>query len=199
MPSSSSARHDLVVTTVRDYTAADEGAWLRCRVLSFLGTPYFDDVLTAKPQVERGAEIVAEREGGLVGVLDLAMEGDLATIETIAVHPDHQREGVGAAMLTDAIRRARALGATQIDAWTRDDPSALAWYRRSGFDEQEHYLHVYADSYVDPDEPGRAVTRQPGLVPIKMFLHGRIEDEAHMRGSFRRVHVCRRFVRHLSD
>jgi ribosomal protein S18 acetylase RimI-like enzyme len=190
-------RQDPTVTSVRDYRVADERAWLRCRVLAFLGSAYFDDVLTAKPQVSRGAEIVAEHEGELVGVLDLAVEGDLATMETIAVHPDHQRKGVGAEMLTDAVRRARALGATQIDAWTRDDPSALAWYRGNGFEEQEHYLHVYADSYVDPGEPDRAVTRQPGLNPIKVFLHGRIEDEARWRGSFRRVHVCRQFVRRL--
>lgn len=32
---------------VRDYQPADEQGWLRCRVLSFLGTAYFDDVMPA--------------------------------------------------------------------------------------------------------------------------------------------------------
>ncbi|GAA4231017.1 hypothetical protein FHR32_004895 [Streptosporangium album] len=29
--------------------SADEESWLRCRVLSFLHKPYFDDVRTSKP------------------------------------------------------------------------------------------------------------------------------------------------------
>ena len=62
-----------------------------------------------------------------------------------------------------------------------------------GFAESDHYLHVYADYYVDHDEPQRAVQRMPGLNPIKVFLHGRLEDEEEMRQQFRRVHVCRRF------
>jgi hypothetical protein len=29
---------------IREYVPADEASWLRCRVLSFLGTAYYDDV-----------------------------------------------------------------------------------------------------------------------------------------------------------
>src|SRR5699024_10905432 len=32
---------------------------------------------------------------------------------------------------------------TVIDAWTREDVPALAWYRARGFAEAEHYLHGY--------------------------------------------------------
>ena len=80
---------------IRDYEPADERAWLRCRVLSFLGTAYFDDVMTAKKSPVLGAELVAEDCGAIVGVLDLSAEGQLATIDTIAVHPDHQWRGIG--------------------------------------------------------------------------------------------------------
>ncbi len=34
---------------IRDYRTSDETSWLRCRVLAFLDTAYYDDVWTAKP------------------------------------------------------------------------------------------------------------------------------------------------------
>lgn len=38
-------------TAVREYTPADESSWLRCRVLAFLHTAYFDGVRQAKPEI----------------------------------------------------------------------------------------------------------------------------------------------------
>ena len=181
------------MSLVRTYQSADEQGWLRCRVLAFLPTAYFDDVVTSKPTVDRGVELVAEVDDSIAGILDCSVDGDVATIDTIAVHPDHQRRGTGAALLQAARAEAEALGAVTIDAWTRDDESTLGWYRAMGFRESDHYLHVYADYYVDPGEPERAVQPSPTLKPIKVFLHGRLEDEQEMRERFRRVHVCRRF------
>jgi len=51
--------------------------------------------MTAKKSPVLGAELVAEDCGAIVGVLDLSAEGQLATIDTIAVHPDHQWRGIG--------------------------------------------------------------------------------------------------------
>jgi ribosomal protein S18 acetylase RimI-like enzyme len=184
---------------VRDYQPADEQEWLRCRVLSFLGTAYFDDVMTAKVPPAAGAELVAVEAGAIVGVLDVSVDGDLATIETIAVHPDHQHRGIGTMLFEQARARAAALGATTIDAWTRDDEATLRWYRSRGFRESDHYLHVYADYYVSPGEPDRVVERRPGLEPIKVFLHVTRGHEAGMREKFRRVHVCRRFAQPTSN
>lgn len=179
---------------IRDYEPADEPGWLRCRVLAFLGTAYFDDVVTAKPPLDLGAELVAVRGGSIVGVLDLSVDGDLATIDTIAVHPDGQHLGTGTLLLREAQRRAAALGAVTLDAWTRDDEPALRWYRARGFTESSQYLHVYADHYTDAQEPARAVSFRPGLTPVKVFLHATLDREAELRAQFRRVHVCRRFA-----
>jgi N-acetylglutamate synthase-like GNAT family acetyltransferase len=180
---------------VRDFQPADEQDWLRCRVLSFLGTAYFDDVMTAKTSPVMGAELVAVDAGAITGVLDLSAAGSLATIETIAVHPDHQHRGIGTALLEEACARAAELGATTMDAWTRDDDDTLRWYRSRGFRESDHYLHVYADHYVNAAEPAEAVEPRPGLEPIKVFLHATLDHEAEARERFRRVHVCRRFAR----
>jgi N-acetylglutamate synthase-like GNAT family acetyltransferase len=162
-----------VSVEIRDYEPADEQAWLHCRVLSFLGTAYFDDVMPAKKSPARGAELVAVDSGAVVGVLDFSMDESLATIDTIGGHPDHQHRGIGTRLFQQACVRAAALGATTIDAWTRDDEPTLRWYRARGFAESDHYLHVYADCYAQAGEPADAVDSHPDLDPIKLFLHCR--------------------------
>lgn len=181
---------------VREYASADESSWLRCRVLAFMDTAYFDDVLRGKPQLSApGFALVAiEEDGAVTGILDVSVEGDLATIDTVAVHPDHQGQGIGRALLAEARGRVRALGVSTLDAWTRDDRPTLRWYRARGFAESEHYLHVYANYYTEAGEPDRAIgERRPGLRPIEVFLHAHLRDEQSMREQFGRVHVCRRF------
>ncbi|WP_329578744.1 GNAT family N-acetyltransferase [Kitasatospora sp. NBC_01250] len=187
--------------TIRAYTPADETTWLRCRVLSFLDTPYFDDVLRTKPvSATPGPDLVAvDASGAVVAIMDVGIEGELATVDTVAVHPDHQRRGLGRRLLREACSRARQLGATTLDAWTRDHPGTLAWYRDMGFTESSHYLHVYANHYTAPEEPVRAVEQAgDGLRPIAAFLHARLADEERLRGEYTRVHVCRRFALPLS-
>ncbi|AYC35884.1 GNAT family N-acetyltransferase [Streptomyces griseorubiginosus] len=186
--------------TIRDYTAADEASWLRCRVLSFLNTPYFDDVRQTKPEIPGlGFELVATDDSGAVlGVMDVTVDDDLATIDTVAVHPDHQHQGHGRALLAEAQARARALGLTTLDAWTRDLPDTLRWYRAMGFSESSHYLHVYANYYTEPGEPDRAIgSRRPGLKPMAAFLHASLDEEQQLRDEFTRIHVCRRFTQPL--
>ncbi|MFB7749985.1 GNAT family N-acetyltransferase [Streptomyces sp. NPDC056121] len=182
---------------IRDYNPADEASWLRCRVLSFLNTPYFDDVLQTKPEIPGpGFELVAAGDSGTVlGIIDVTVDGGLATIDTVAVHPDHQHQGHGRALLTEAQARARALGLVTLDAWTRDLPDTLRWYRAMGFIESDHYLHVYANYSTEPGEPDRAIgSRRPGLKPMAAFLHARLEEERQLRSEFARIHVCRRFA-----
>lgn len=132
--------------------------------------------------------------GSIAGILDIEVDGSLATIDTIAVHPDHAQRGIASALLSAALPRVQGLGATELDAWTREDAAANAWYRRSGFTERFRYLHVYkgwedaADGFAVPDGVGPLVTA---------FLHAPIEREAEMRARFARVHTCRRYVRPL--
>lgn len=82
---------------------------------------------------------------------------------------------------------------TVIDAWTREDVPALAWYRARGFAESEHYLHVYKTWGGDPDAGWASPA--PLSAPVAAFCHARLEDEADLRERFSRVYVCRRFSR----
>ncbi|MGC4937440.1 GNAT family N-acetyltransferase [Kribbella sp. DT2] len=109
--------------TIRNYQPTDEQSWLRCRVLGFLDTAYFDDVATRKPPPD--LELVAASDGQIVGLLDASLNGPEATIETIVVHPDHRRRGIARALLHEACTRLADRGALYVDAWTRDDEGTL--------------------------------------------------------------------------
>lgn len=68
---------------IRPYETADERAWVVCRVLSFLDTAYFDDVLRAKERYGRPAlELVAEERGGILGLCAVECEEAAGTART---------------------------------------------------------------------------------------------------------------------
>ncbi len=190
---------------IRRYTPADEPSWLRCRALSFLDTEYFDDVKQTKTTFDEGIELVAvvDRPDSLttpdheqvIGVIDVELWKDddgtsLATIDTIAVHPDHRRSGAADALLGAALAQLPEHVAT-LDAWTRDDEAANGWYVRNGFHVSDEYLHVYADAeeaqgFTSPEKLSR---------PVKAFCHAKLSDEAELRNEYARVHRCKQYVR----
>lgn len=177
-------------TVIRPCSPADEPSLLRCRTLSFLDTCYFDDVWTSRPEAPQ-IQLVAIDDDGVIGILDVEIEDGLAAIDTVAVHPDHRHRGIASQLLSRALEELPATVGT-LDAWTREDEAALAWYHRHGFTESEHYLHVYkhwsesGDSWSSPS--GRSA-------PVTAFCHGALADEASLRERFARVYVCRRFSR----
>jgi ribosomal protein S18 acetylase RimI-like enzyme len=184
-------------TDIRDYRDSDEPSWLRCRVLGFLDTAYFDDVWLAHPASETGWSLVAAHGGEIVGVCEASLAPHGATVDTIAVHPDYRRTGLGSALLKELIRRLKQNEIGQVDAWTRDDPGTLAWYRARGFDARYRYLHVYAEG---AEEVATAATVPPGLIARFAFFHADTQDaavESDLRRQFTRVHACHRFVKDL--
>ena len=82
---------------IADYRPQDESSWLRCRVLSFLDTTYYDDVVTAKPDRDAPVQLVVRGDGAVVALLDASLDGANATIECVAVHLDHRRRCRGSA------------------------------------------------------------------------------------------------------
>lgn len=83
---------------IRIYDPTDESSWLRCRALSFLSTCYYDDVWTKRPETP-AVQLVAAHDGTIVGILDVEVERELATIDTVATHPDYTGQGIASKLL----------------------------------------------------------------------------------------------------
>ena len=178
---------------VRAYAASDLDAWLRCRLLSFFGTQYYDDVVVERPAYpEPALYLVAAHADGVAGILDVSVDGRASTIETVAVHSDHARRGLATRLLETALPRLAGLGVRTLDAWTRGDEAANAWYQARGFRENFRYLHVYKES----DEPDDGFVSPSGLsAPVRAFCHARLEHRAELTARYRRVYECRQYLR----
>ena len=160
-------------------------------MLSFFDTDYYDDVKIAKTTFANDfGELVADNGTGIVGLLDAEINGDVATIDSIAVHPEAQREGIASKPLDELLRRIPE-HVTSLDAWTRGTESANGWYASVGFAEIQRYLHVYKDETSGDD----GFETPAGLSqPITAFMHARIELEDAVRDRYSRVHVCRQYL-----
>ena len=183
---------------VRPYEDADEEGWVRCRVLGFLDSAFFDDVRREKEHYLGPAiELVAVADGLVVGLLDLELEpasGVLwdtsargGVIWHVAVHPDFRRQGIGVTLAERALALAREAGLEIVQAWTRDDEWVHAWYESLGFRRRYSYLHVYLQHDELRDE---VTTRTEGLKPVLAFAQysGDPEVQDELRRRFRRTH-----------
>jgi ribosomal protein S18 acetylase RimI-like enzyme len=183
---------------IRDYQKANESAWLRCRVLAFLETPYFDDVLTEKPRYAGSAiELVAFEDGALVGLVDVEVQETsdkhpkIGVIWNLAVHPDFQGRGIGRRLLEFAMKRASQLNIGRFEAWTRDDPVICAWYESHHFELVDQYLHVY----LNQQESFNSLTCSvPDMIVLKAFAQYTGNDSERIRRRFDRTYECRRYV-----
>ncbi|WP_274307271.1 GNAT family N-acetyltransferase [Solibacillus daqui] len=165
---------------IRNYTEKDEQGWLRCRILSFLNTAYFDNVLQLKETYKNAAiELVAEIDGQIVGLIDVEYEATPKTVCTqqdsiggmiwhIAVHPDFQRQGIGEALLHAVQQQAMKLHIEYFEAWTRDDPCVQNWYEKNDFEKTSSYYHVYLEGNEMKNLMNASVDQ---LYPVTAFAH----------------------------
>jgi ribosomal-protein-alanine N-acetyltransferase len=95
---------------------------------------------------------VAERRGQLIGYAFAHASGSQAHITRLAVHPSHQRQGIGALMLADLIEQARAQGTESITLNTQTyNENSLQLYRRFGFEPVGQAATAWVRSIERPD------------------------------------------------
>ncbi len=85
--------------------------------------------------VDTGLSLVAERAGRPIGfLLTLRWQPPPAGyVDILAVHPDHQREGIGTALLLEAFAAYAEAGLLEAQLTVAsDNPRALALYERAG-------------------------------------------------------------------
>ncbi|WP_214480570.1 N-acetyltransferase [Bacillus sp. SM2101] len=194
---------------IRNYTSKDEAGWVRCRVLSFLDTAYFDNVIREKETYNNPViELVAVEQGQIVGLIDIEYElvertlcsrgvGLGGMIWHIAVHPDFRRNGIGNLLLCEAEKIAIEKGLNRLEAWTRDDPWVHKWYKKNKFIDVESYLHVYIDGSLEMKDTLTA--KVPALHPVQAFSHYNGDNKDNIKAKFKRVHECTCFEKNLID
>lgn len=192
---------------IRHYNSKDEAGWLRCRVLSFLDTAYFDNVLKEKETYENPAiELVAVEGSQIVGLLDIEYEIEERTVCSrgnglggmiwhVAVHPDFRRRGIGGLLLDEAEKIAQKNDLNRLEAWTRDDDWVTEWYRKNRFEKVDSYLHVFMDG--GQEVKGALTSEISGLKPVQAFAHYTGDEKVEIKSRFKRVHECVCFEKKL--
>ncbi len=94
--------------------------------------------------------LVAEGAGDLMGYGGLFHSGDTADVQTLAVFPDRQRQGVGTALLDALMAEAGRRGARELLLDVREDNApALAFYARRGFEQLSVRRGYYGNGRTD--------------------------------------------------
>lgn len=141
--------------SLRRLRAADAAAWrdLRLEALSLHPEAYgaSHDDWAGRPlpdfaaQLEAGCIFGAVSGDDLIGSTALVADGQAGEIASVYVRPDHRGRGVARRLLKRAVKEARARGMQGLTlSVSRQNPPAMAFYRRAGFAELERPSRVLA-------------------------------------------------------
>jgi GNAT superfamily N-acetyltransferase len=131
--------------SLEELTALLHRGYARLAAMGFNYTAVDQSVETTRRRATRGTCLVAERAGRIVGTLsmhrgapdeetDLYRDPRVAILGQLAVEPDLQGKGIGAALMGEAERRARAEGAVAALGDTSEGATHLiAWYEAMGW------------------------------------------------------------------
>ena len=143
--------------TIREYQDTDETGWIRCRVISFLDSSYYDDVKREKESYDHASIcLVAEHDNQIIGFIDVEYEENVgevcylkgslgANIWNLGVLPEYRNRCI-AQMLWEQVKELLIeKGIQRVELWTQDDLAANKWYQKQGFELIESYLNVFIE------------------------------------------------------
>ena len=145
----------MTTINIRNYISSDEAGWVRCRLLSFLDSSYYDDIATSKETYKHPSLcLVAEVGDVIVGFIDIEYEknvGDVCSLKgklggviwNLGVLPEYRQQGIASMLLANAKEQLHKFGITRIEVWTQDDDLSVKWYEKKGFALKQSYLNAY--------------------------------------------------------
>ena len=147
---------------IRPETADDAEAIRNVNLAAFPTAQEADLVRQLREGSDAGISLVAEDDGTIVGHVMLSrmkVEGDgrpfrALGLGPVAVDPDRQRQGIGAALIEEALRRAQDGGEDMVFLLGEPD-----YYRRFGFSAQA--AAPFASPYAGPYFMARAFVPLP--------------------------------------
>jgi len=147
--------------TIRVARADDEPAIRRCVGAAYslyverIGKPPAPMLDDYAELISRGVVRVASRGDRLDGMIVMWSERDHLYVDNVAVRPDAQGNGVGAALLIEAEQQARRSGHDEIRLYTNAAMvENLEYYSRKGFREthrsiDEGYARIHFSRHLD--------------------------------------------------
>ena len=184
---------------IRTYNSSDEKKWLKCRLLSFHDSAYYDDVYTEKPTFNNlSLELVAEINGKVIGILDLEKDnnngsicysktGIGAMVWTIAVLPEYRRLGIASKLIVKAMDWAKSKDIDFIEAWTRDDKWVINWYKSIGFKRIYSYWHIY---FKGDNVKSLFNSNDKDIIPEYIFAHSNKDPKTMDQNKIDRFYKC---------
>jgi len=151
---------------------------------------YVPDVFDTWVPDRRGGLWVAVNDSRVVGIAKLTLLGDReAWLHALRVDPDHQRRGIGAALLEHRIRRAKRLGARVARLDTSEDNVALRrLMRRLRFRRVER-LSDFDARPTTRGGPRRAASRE--VDPLWRLARGRLLHGDYTARALTRTDIAR--------
>lgn len=127
---------------IRQYLKSDEQEWLKCRLLSFYDSSYFDNIVQSKDEYSlEDVNLVAVEENKIIGFIDI--EIDKITNETskelgamiwdLGVLPEYRNKKIATQLFNQALEILKGKDIKRVQAWTQDDIPANKWYGNRGF------------------------------------------------------------------
>lgn len=116
--------------------------------------------LTTLPHYRFEDDLVVEAPDGSMAAFAMAWWDPAARVgefEPVGTHPDHQRRGLGRALLSHGLRRYRDLGAHVVQIYSMSDNAASeGLYQAVGFERRRYRLH-----FVRPPDGNRGSASTP--------------------------------------
>jgi ribosomal-protein-alanine N-acetyltransferase len=135
--------------TLRAATADDGAAVVALEGMLFGPDAWSEAQVREELTGERRSAWVVTGEGAEAPVLGYAVTlaaGDVADLQRVAVHPEHQRRGFARLLLDAAVASARADGADRmLLEVSAANTAALALYETAGFEEIDRRRRYYRD------------------------------------------------------